>query len=118
MPEIELGQGGCRTGGALESTGTRRLVVTLMVLKEWIPIVMRTWTPKVCRVMAFMAIIMGLRLLSYILLGFRYTYNLHIYPYNGTHIHSLTNLKHQQGYEGVRFCVSSQELPRGPPQDF
>ena len=31
-----------------------------------------TWTPKVCKIMAFMAIIMGLGLLFYILLGFRY----------------------------------------------
>ena len=30
-----------------------------------------TWTPKVCKIMAFMAIIMGLGLLFYILLGFR-----------------------------------------------
>ena len=31
-----------------------------------------TWTPKVCRIMAFRVIIMGLRLLFYLLLGFRY----------------------------------------------
>ena len=31
-----------------------------------------TWTPKVCKIMAFMAITMGLGLLFYILLGFRY----------------------------------------------
>ena len=31
-----------------------------------------TWTPKVCKMMAFMAIIMGLGLLFYILFGFRY----------------------------------------------
>ena len=30
-----------------------------------------TWTPKVCRIMAFMAIIRGLGLLFHILLGFR-----------------------------------------------
>ena len=30
-----------------------------------------TWTAKVCKIMAFMAVIMGLRLLFYILLGFR-----------------------------------------------
>ena len=30
-----------------------------------------TWTPKVCKIMAFMAVIMGLGLLFYILLGFR-----------------------------------------------
>ena len=30
-----------------------------------------TWTPKVCKIMAFMAIIRGLGLLVYILLGFR-----------------------------------------------
>ena len=29
-----------------------------------------TWTPKVCRIMAFMAVIRGLGLLFYILLGF------------------------------------------------
>ena len=31
-----------------------------------------TWTPKVCKIMAFMAIIRDLGLLFYILLGFRY----------------------------------------------
>ena len=31
-----------------------------------------TWAPKVCKIMAFMAIILGLGLLFYILLGFRY----------------------------------------------
>ena len=31
-----------------------------------------TWTPKACKIMAFMAIIMGLGLLFYILLGLRY----------------------------------------------
>ena len=31
-----------------------------------------TWTPKVCNIMAFMAILMGLGLLFFILLGFRY----------------------------------------------
>ena len=30
-----------------------------------------TWTPKVCRIMALMAVIMGLGPLLYILLGFR-----------------------------------------------
>ena len=30
-----------------------------------------TWTPKVCKIMAFMAVIMGLGLLFYMLLGFR-----------------------------------------------
>ena len=30
-----------------------------------------TWTPKVCKIMAFMAIILGLVLLFYILLGSR-----------------------------------------------
>ena len=34
-----------------------------------------TWAPKVCKIMAFMAIIMGLGLLFYILLGFRYFYS-------------------------------------------
>ena len=29
-----------------------------------------TWTPKVCKIMAFMAILMGLGLVFYILLGF------------------------------------------------
>ena len=32
-----------------------------------------TWTPKVCRIMAFWALFGGFGLLSYILLGFRYT---------------------------------------------
>ena len=32
-----------------------------------------TWTPKVCKIMASMAVIMGLGLLFYILLGCRYT---------------------------------------------
>ena len=31
-----------------------------------------TWTPKVCKIMAFIAVIMGLRLLFYILWGFRH----------------------------------------------
>ena len=31
-----------------------------------------TWTPKVCKIMDFMAVIMGLGLLFYIPLGFRY----------------------------------------------
>ena len=31
-----------------------------------------TWTPKVCEIMAFKALIRGLGLLFYILLGFRY----------------------------------------------
>ena len=30
-----------------------------------------TWTPKVCKIMDFMAVIWGLGLLFYILLGFR-----------------------------------------------
>ena len=30
-----------------------------------------SWTPKVCKIMALMAIIIGLGLLFYILLGFR-----------------------------------------------
>ena len=34
-----------------------------------------TWTPKVCKIVAFMAVIMGSGLLFYILLGFRYTLN-------------------------------------------
>ena len=33
----------------------------------------RTWTPKVCKIMVFMAIIGGLGPLFYILLGLRYT---------------------------------------------
>ena len=32
---------------------------------------MYTWTPKVCQIMASMAILIGFRLLFYILLGFR-----------------------------------------------
>ena len=36
-----------------------------------IPII-HTWTPKVCKIMASMASIMGLGLLFYLLLGFRY----------------------------------------------
>ena len=35
-----------------------------------------TWTPKVCKIMAFKAIIKGLGLLFYILLGFGYAKNL------------------------------------------
>ena len=34
-----------------------------------------TWTLKVCRIIAFMAIFVGLGLLFYIPLGFRYTLN-------------------------------------------
>ena len=33
---------------------------------------MPTWAPKVCKIVAFRAIIRGLGLLFYILLGFRY----------------------------------------------
>ena len=36
---------------------------------EYIPY---TWTPKVCKIMALMAVFMGLGLVFYILLGFRY----------------------------------------------
>ena len=35
------------------------------------PVMVFTWTPKVCKIMAFMAVIMGLGLLFYIPLGFR-----------------------------------------------
>ena len=31
-----------------------------------------SWTPELCKIMAFMAVIMGLGLLVYILLGFRF----------------------------------------------
>ena len=34
-------------------------------------IVRSTWTPKVCKIMALMAVIMGLGLLFHILQGFR-----------------------------------------------
>ena len=34
------------------------------------------WTPKVCKIMAFMAVILGLGLLFYILLGSRYSQHL------------------------------------------
>ena len=34
-------------------------------------IISPTWTPGVCKIMAFMAVIMGSGLLFYILLGFR-----------------------------------------------
>ena len=34
-------------------------------------VILVTWTPKVCKIMAFLAIIPGLGLLFYILLGFR-----------------------------------------------
>ena len=37
---------------------------------------MATWTPKVYKVMVFMAVIMGLGPLFYILSGFRYHYGL------------------------------------------
>ena len=33
-----------------------------------------TWTPKVCKIMAFMAIFLGLGLLFYILWGFRWRF--------------------------------------------
>ena len=47
-----------------------------------------TWTPKVCKIMAFMAIIMGLGLLFYILLGSRYS-RLHNGCYTGDYIGSV-----------------------------
>ena len=37
-----------------------------------LPCLYPTWTPKVCRIMAFMAVLTGLGPLFYILLGFRY----------------------------------------------
>ena len=39
----------------------------------WVATLNTTWPPKVGKIMAFMAIIMGLGLLFYIPLGFRYT---------------------------------------------
>ena len=42
-----------------------------MLWVEGLGFMVLTWTPKVCKIMAFMAIIMGLGLLFYILLGFR-----------------------------------------------
>ena len=47
----------------------RGIALGLHVAFMWRP----TWAPKVCKIMAFMAIIMGLGLLFYILLGFRYS---------------------------------------------
>ena len=36
------------------------------------PRILYTWTPKVCKIMALVAVILGLGLLFYILLGFRH----------------------------------------------
>ena len=53
-------------------TGNAR---TGQVSTFWINNIMTiTRTPKVCKIMAFMATIRGLGLLFYILLGFRYDY--------------------------------------------
>ena len=40
-------------------------------LRRTSTVVLGTWTPKVCKIMVFMVVIMGLGLLCYILLGFR-----------------------------------------------
>ena len=55
-----------------------------------------TWTPKVCKIMAFMAVIMGLGLLFYILLGFR---------------HALVEGLCEEG--GVESCVISHSTGLG-----
>ena len=55
-----FGRGGCLF--ILDTVRVARFV--LVVLRS-------TWTPKVCKITAFMAVIMGLGLLFYILLGFR-----------------------------------------------
>ena len=60
-------------------TSAERFPNMTLILANWISIrntilalsLGPTWTPKVCKIMAFMAIIMGLGLLFYILLGFR-----------------------------------------------
>ena len=36
-----------------------------------VDVIIATWTPKVCKIMAFIAVIMGLGLFFYMLLGFR-----------------------------------------------
>ena len=43
----------------------------LLLLLPITGIVQVTWTPKICKIMAFMAMIRGSGLLFYILLGFR-----------------------------------------------
>ena len=53
----------------------------------WDPMI-STWTPKVCKIMAFMAIIMGLGLTFYILLGFRETLNSTLKPRGGPSPHA------------------------------
>ena len=60
----------------LNQTQTQTLGIRIAQCRQYLqtlgPNVGITWTPKVCRIMAFWAIIMGLGLLFYILLGFRY----------------------------------------------
>ena len=48
------------------------IIVTRVIIAMSILVAIRfTWTPKVCKIMAFRAVIMGLGLLFYVLLGFR-----------------------------------------------
>ena len=47
------------------------------------PTIVRTWTPKVCKIMTFMAVIMGLGLLFHILLGVM-VLTTQLEPYQGT----------------------------------
>ena len=51
--------------------GIPRMGRSLLMQEVILNMRMPTWTPKVCKIMAFMAISMGLGPLFYILLGFR-----------------------------------------------
>ena len=60
----------------MENKMENEMEATIMGLyRDYIRVILglpAAWTPKVCKIMVFMAIIMGLGLLFYILLGFRW----------------------------------------------
>ena len=60
-----MNQPGCLGLGPMQSSG-----LVILGLPDGSQL-RSTWTPKMCKIMAFMAVIMGLGLLFYILLGFR-----------------------------------------------
>ena len=54
----------------------RMRMTLVMIFSNSLPLYI--WTPKVCKIVAFMAALKGLGLLFYILLGFRYIYSLNL----------------------------------------
>ena len=78
-----LSQEGDRACGAVSSAALRIYGLYRLGFRVWgsgfrvlacvesLRLIRFTWTPKGCKIMALMAVIMGFGLLSYILLGFR-----------------------------------------------